>query len=162
MLWNSLPLVESLRDYFAIASVLGWPAGPVRCPPSAGFPSFLDGFGRSRRARHKELKRARQCKRVRPVAVGAQLSFQRFQNRLQGRGYVGTSQADGEISLQETNLVAAIVARTCRADCVERDLAQQTRESVGQLNFVSGPALAALEFGEDGGRQNIAPNDTKA
>ena len=85
-----------------------------------------------------------------------------FQNGAQRRRYIRARKSDGNIRMQETDFVTAIIPRATCAHGVERDTSYQARHGIGQLYFISCAALLPVEFFEDFRRKNVPTDDAKS
>src|SRR5579883_1981248 len=76
-----------------------------------------------------------------------------------GGAEVLAREREGDVRLEEPDLVAAIEAGTGKAKAVEGAVADHMRERVGELDLAARALLAAVEMLHDGGLQEIAPDD---
>src|SRR5688572_3026651 len=68
-------------------------------------------------------------------------------------------QREGDVGLDEAGLVAAIEAPALEPQAVEGLPADQASHGVSQLNLVARPGLLPVQFAEDLGLQDVAPDD---
>src|ERR1043166_3615218 len=74
---------------------------------------------------------------------------------------IGPAQAHLDICLEESHLVAAIVAGAIGLPRVARHAADQPRHGIGELNLAAGAGLLSVELGENVGRQDVAADDAE-
>ncbi len=82
-----------------------------------------------------------------------------FRNAADLRRQVRPLQREGDLRLEEADLVAAIEPPALVAQAVERHVADHAGHRVGQLHLVAGAALHEREIADHLGRQHVAADD---
>src|SRR5215470_921654 len=76
-----------------------------------------------------------------------------------GRAQIVAGEREGDIGLEESDLVPAVEPRALEAEAVERSVADHAGERIGELDLASRPLLAPPEMLHDLRLQDVAPDD---
>src|SRR6516225_5820775 len=75
------------------------------------------------------------------------------------RAQIVAGEREGDIGLEETDLVPAVEPRALEAEPVERPAADHAGERIGELDLAPRPLLAPPQMQHDLRLENVAPDD---